>query len=282
MRTLRFDSGEHFDDPNARWGEPSYVLEPGDPGYVPPSIPINQPPTKRKRMKRNTYFPIRQNDQVVWLVNFANKLPGYATALGLSTAQVNAAVADAQWLVYVMAAWLGAARAWSLACTNAVTLAQNGDGTTLMALPVFTAPAFPDGVTPVNTGALDRIFALVQTIKDSGRCDDSIASDLGIIGTEKAAPDFETLQPRFKVSRVATGVFLDWGWDGNAAFLDMIEFQVDRGTGFVFLANDTTPGYTDTAPQPSVLTKWKYRAIFRVGDQQVGQWSNDMSITVGG
>jgi hypothetical protein len=28
--------------------------------------------------------------------------------------------------------------------------------------------------------------------------------------------------------------------------------------------------------------KWKYRAIFRVGDHQVGQWSNEISITVGG
>jgi hypothetical protein len=27
--------------------------------------------------------------------------------------------------------------------------------------------------------------------------------------------------------------------------------------------------------------KWKYRAIFRVNDQQVSQWSNEMSITVG-
>lgn len=28
--------------------------------------------------------------------------------------------------------------------------------------------------------------------------------------------------------------------------------------------------------------KWKYRAIYRVGDAQVGQWSNTMEITVGG
>jgi len=284
MRTLRFDSGEHFDDPNARWGNPSYVLEPGDPGYVPPSPPINQPPTKRKRMKHNTYFPIRQADQVVWLVNFANKLPGYATALGLTTPQVTAAVADAQWLVYVIGAWLGAARAWSLACTDAVTEAQSGNGTALMSLPVFTAPAFPEDVAPVNTGALDRIFALAQTIKDSGRCSDAIASDLGLVGAEQAGPDFDTLAPQIKLKLTPTGVFLGWGWGGYAAFLDMIEFQVDRGDGkgFVFLANDTTPGYTDTYPLPSTPTKWKYRAIFRVGDQQVGQWSNDVSITVGG
>jgi len=281
MRILRFDSGEHFDDPNARWGDPSYVLEPGDPGYVPP---VNQPPTKRKRMRRNVYFPLRQADQIIWLANFANKLPGYATTLGLTTAQVNAAVADARWLIYIIESWLGAVRAWSLACTDAVTVAQSGDGTALMALPVFTAPELPEGVTAVNTGALDRIFALVQIIKDSGKCSDPIGSDLGVVGAEQAGPDFDTFGPQFKVKLTASGVFLDWGWEGFAAFLDMIEFQVDRsdGKGFVFLANDTTPGYTDTCPRPAQPVKWKYRAIFRVGDQRVGQWSNDVSITVGG
>ncbi len=34
MRTLRWDDGWTYDDPNARWGNPSYLLEPGDVGYV--------------------------------------------------------------------------------------------------------------------------------------------------------------------------------------------------------------------------------------------------------
>ncbi len=29
-------------------------------------------------------------------------------------------------------------------------------------------------------------------------------------------------------------------------------------------------------------TTWEYRGTFRVGDAQVGVWSNEMSITVGG
>ena len=34
MKTIRFDSGFKFDDPNNRWSNPSYQLEPGDLGYV--------------------------------------------------------------------------------------------------------------------------------------------------------------------------------------------------------------------------------------------------------
>ena len=50
----------------------------------------------------------------------------------------------------------------------------------------------------------------------------------------------------------------------------------------VFLNIDTTPGYTDSHPQPATPTVWKYRGIFRVGDQQVGQWTAEVSVAVGG
>ena len=70
---------------------------------------------------------------------------------------------------------------------------------------------------------------------------------------------------------------------GNSAFLDQCEIQVDRGDGkgWVLLAIDTTPNYTDTTPMPATPTKWKYRAIYRVGDHQVGIWSKTVEIMVG-
>ena len=35
MRPILWDDGTRFDDPNARWGDSgSYLLQPGDPGYV--------------------------------------------------------------------------------------------------------------------------------------------------------------------------------------------------------------------------------------------------------
>jgi hypothetical protein len=64
----------------------------------------------------------------------------------------------------------------------------------------------------------------------------------------------------------------------------MIELQVDRadGKGYVLLAYDTTPGYTDTTPFPATPAKWTYRGIYRVNDKQVGLWSKPVSVTVGG
>ena len=77
---------------------------------------------------------------------------------------------------------------------------------------------------------------------------------------------------------------IDGAMPSNAAFLDLIELQVDRGDGkgFVFLTYDTTPGYTDTAPLPATPVKWTFRGIYRVGDAQVGVWSKPVSVTVGG
>lgn len=235
-------------------------------------------------MKHNTYYPTRTTDQVNWLVNWCNKLPGYATTLGLSPAQTSAALADALWLVYVLQAWLGAIRTWTVACTNAATDAQTGDGTKLCVLPVFAPPALPVGGTPVNTGALNRIFAVVQLIKESNGCTDAIASDLAIVGSVQPGPDLTTIAPVFTVTRATTGVNVNWGWGGNAAYLDMIELQVDRGDGKGYgpLVFDTTPGYLDTCPQPAVLTNWKYKGIYRVGEQRVGVWSQEMTIAGGG
>jgi len=286
MKIAYFDSGLSWDDPNLRWGDPAYLLEPGDPGYVSPLPPNTETNNKRtnKKMKRNIYYPIRQSEQILWLGNFSNKLPSYATTLGLTAGQVTANTADCGWLIYVMQTWLPAGRAWSLASTDAVVESQTGDGSTAQVLPVFTAPALPAGVVAVNPGALTRIFALVQLIKDSGKCTETIGSNLGILGSEQAGPDLTTIQPTITATASGNQTNVKWGWGGNVAWLDSCEIQVDRGDGkgFVLLTIDTTPNYTDTQPFPATRAVWTYRAIYRVGDAQVGVWSQPVSVTVGG
>ncbi len=37
-RVIRWGDGTRFGDPNAYWGSPSYVLQPGDPGFVAPNL----------------------------------------------------------------------------------------------------------------------------------------------------------------------------------------------------------------------------------------------------
>jgi hypothetical protein len=73
---------------------------------------------------------------------------------------------------------------------------------------------------------------------------------------------------------------------GASRGMDSLELWVDRGDGkgFVFLAIDTVPGYTDTAalPAPGASAVWKYKGIYRESDAQVGQWSDVATTTVAG
>lgn len=55
-----------------------------------------------------------------------------------------------------------------------------------------------------------------------------------------------------------------------------------RDSGFALLAMNTTPNYLDTTAAPTTPQRWTYKAIFRVGDQRVGQWSDEVIIIIGG
>jgi len=166
--------------------------------------------------------------------------------------------------------------------TNTVAAAQTGAGADVMVLPGFTAPALPVGGTAVPPGALTRIFALVQDIKNSGKCSDANAAALGIVGTAQPGPDLTTIQPIIDAYIQGNQVIIKWGWGGNSAFLDACEIWVDRndGKGWVLLTIDTTPGYNDTQSFPATSVKWSYKAIYRLDDGQVGLWSQIVSVTV--
>ena len=280
-----------WDSPNITW---SGILEPGDPGYVPP--PENNTTThrqkKNKPMKHSAYFPTNAGQQIVWLTNFYNKIAGHATALGLSPTQVADAIADARWLVYILSSWQPAVKNWAKACTEAVKDAKLTESGNLMVLPTFTPPPLPaadaaaslPAVVPVDEGALARIFSLVQVIQEATGYTVPIATDLGTVGSQATAPDLSTAQPVLTAEISGTSVQVGWGWQGLVDWLEMVQIQVDRGDGQGFrdLAYDTTPGYTDTAPHPAALTKWKYRAIYRADDAQVGLWSQTVEVIVGG
>ena len=212
---------------------------------------------------------------------FKLSVPGYAVILGVSPAQVTAQAADADYLAYVVAChqtMQDAAQQW----TAWKKLTRAGGTTSATGAPVMAT--LPAAVPVVAPGVEARFRALVKQIKASVNYNTAIGDALGIEGAQQAAPDLATLQPVIDVELSGGRVLVGWGWGGHSACLDLIELQVDRGDGkgYGLLADDTTPGYTDTAPLPAMPAKWKYRAIYRVGDQRVGVWSKEVAITVGG
>ena len=124
----------------------------------------------------------------------------------------------------------------------------------------------------------------MQTIKNSGKCTDAIGEDLGIIGSVASGPDLNAVVPIITAKVSGGAVHVDWGYQGNRAFLSGCEIQVDHGDGkgYGLLMVDTTPNYVDTQPFPASKTVWSYKAIYRAEDAEVGQWSKVVSMAVGG
>ena len=275
-----------WDDPNLRWGDPSTYLEPGDPGFVPyPGFPITSTSTqkpKRNRMPKSDYIPTDDNGKASLFILFRDNIGGFLATLGLTAADADIVqqAADAarfRAIVDFCGNMQNAAQGWTAEKNYERDGGDNAPSGQVV-------PVLPAGFPPaVAAGIVRRFRDLVKRLKALKNYSETIGQALGIEGAVQGGPDLATLQAILTLAIVGNAVLIGWGWQGFSNFLDILEIQVDRGDGkgFVFLTYDTTPNYTDTAPLPATLAKWKYRAIYRVGDAQVGVWSNTVEITVG-
>ena len=224
---------------------------------------------------------IQTNDDAfnAQLQTFNNNIDDYAAVLGVTPAQISSVGNDTNSFGSILQsqqAMSNAAQQW----TAWKLLMRNGGTAPAGGAPVL--PTLP-ALTTVAPGIEARFRALVQLIKANPNYNVAIGQALGIEGAQHTGPDLATVQPVIAAVISGNHVNVKWGWGGNHAYLDICELQVDRGDGhgFVLLAFDTTPNYTDTQPFPAAPTKWTYRAIYRVGDSQVGLWSLSVSVTVG-
>ncbi len=287
MRPLHWNSSDEHGLPY-RWNQAnvtwSGILEPGDPGYIDPNPPAQPSVTKPKRkthMPKSDYIKNRDSEFSAQLSAFKLNIGAYATLVGVSAAQIAAQAADADYFAYTLACQEicnNCSQQW----TSWKDLVRDGGTPPATGAPAETT--FPAIVPAVALGIEVRFRALVKQIKAQPAYNVSIGQALGIEGEVHSGPDFAILKPLIKLEISGGFVIIRWGWQGYSAFLDMIEILVDRGDGkgFTTLAQDTTPDYTDTTPAPAAPAKWTYKAIFHVGDQRVGQWSDEASLTVGG
>ena len=133
--------------------------------------PLSAPANTHKKentMQRSNYYPPHLAERPEWHINFAAKLATYGPGLGLTTAQVNNAVADNLYLAHGLGDWISAVRELGPAATAALRVLESGTGGDPFTFTLFTPPALPAlpaGVTEVLPGALTRTFGLAQVIK---------------------------------------------------------------------------------------------------------------------
>lgn len=225
-------------------------------------------------MSKSYYLPSDDAGKSSWLNNLAAKLPSYSAALGLTAGDTASVAADAAFFSYCLNS-VGQIAAYSQQWTAYKNAARNG--TALGILPV--APSLGVAPAAVAPGIFGRATALVARIKVAPGYTDSIGQAMQLIGADQTV-DLTNIKPVITATLDAGQVTIGWTKQG----LDGVEIQVDRGAGFVFLAVDTVPNYTDTQPMPAAgqSALWKYKAIYRQGDDRVGQWSDVVSIPVAG
>ena len=106
----------------------------------------------------------------------------------------------------------------------------------------------------------------------------AIGQALQIIGVDQTV-DVNTLKPVLTAELDAGQVIVRWTKQG----MDGLEIWVDCGEGFMFLAIDTIPDYTDSKGLPAAGTSalWEYKAIYLQTDQRGGQWSDVVRFKTG-
>ena len=272
-----------------RWGDPAVRFDRG--WRYPTASEIlfakTQPTLKGVMKKSQNYFPSRMAEQPEWLGNFATKLPNYETPLGLPPAYVDACVASANFLIYVLGTWLTQVRDFGPAATTATDLLISGSGPDPVVLPVFTAPALPTGVAAVPPGALNRIFDMVQLVKSSPGYTDTIGQDLGIIASGNATPttmvaDHMVPEVKFDTVRGAASeaVKIRFKKQGHGG----VYIECKRGTSdWRFLAIDSESPYLDDRPLLTAATPEVRQYRLRYWDKGTpnGDWTEVATITVG-
>lgn len=234
-------------------------------------------------MPKDYYLPADDKGRRAFLAQFAVRLAANATPLEVTTAEADSVAADSLYFAYVLdqqTQYAQAAQEW----TSYKKLLRDGPlGAASTPPAALTPPAFvPPAVAP---GIFVRVPKLVGRIKKVVGYNEAIGEDLGVEGPEQPTPsaaDLSTVKPVLHAVMSAGHPTVKW----TKGKMDSLELAVDRGDGkgFVFLAIDTMPDYPDTTPLPAagVSAIWKYRAIYRKADAQVGQWSDVLEVTVTG
>lgn len=226
---------------------------------------------------KSSYLPRLDKEKLLWLKNFSSKLNNYATKYNLATTDVTDMVASANYFD-----WFLNYRNIYVETTKKLTQFKNElmdgiqAGAVVSILPsVPITPAAPPTVAPDIFGRATAIGNRIKAHKDYTLAD---GNDLGLEGTE-ITMDLATLKPILSITLNAGKPEITWKKNG----LDAIEVLVDRGTGsYVFLTIATQKLIKDTHPTPPFGTAqhWKYKAIYRHKDEQVGIWSDEVSVKV--
>jgi hypothetical protein len=225
-------------------------------------------------MAKDHYLPDDEASRVLWLNNFVLKLATYAATLNIPAAEVTEITNAAALYSFTV----NRKRQFAQYAADLVAyckLLANGKATDNIA--TYPVPPALGAVPPlVLAGLFKRVASIAARAKKHPGYTEAIGKDLGIEGSP-IVMHAATAKPVLNVR--PQGGHPEILWRLNR--MDGLEIWKDPGTGvFALLDVDDAPDYVDLSPLPADVTLWRYKAIYRLGGEQVGQWSDVVEIAV--
>lgn len=225
----------------------------------------------------NKYIPTTDADKGIWLNNFTTKMTGYASTLGVTTAELSALQKDNAAFQYIINT-VESYRQYVLNLAGYKNMMKHATvNQHIGTLPVM--PTLPTAPPMVAEGIFDRVAKMVVRLKASLNYTDNIGSDLGIIASTSTI-DIAALQPDINIKIDVGKPHLKW----TKGVADCIDLYADRndGQGYVYVGRLFRNEYLDITPMAAnkVYDEWHYKGIFVIADTQVGLYSVVKSIDI--
>jgi hypothetical protein len=224
-----------------------------------------------------TYLPASETERKGWLNNFALKLEEYGLKLGLDNDDIVSIKKDAAYYDYTVTKIdVLDSKILELKKYKEI-LSDDESSSTLGDFPKAIAfDSIPEAVKP---GIFDRVSALVKRIKSSKGYTESLGQDLRIIITPDSKNDQQS-KPVIKIVLVSGKPVISFT-KGSYSGADIYVDRAD-GKGYILLGTSMEPKFTDETKlgdsEKAVL--WTYKAIYKKGNMQVGDFSDPISIAV--
>ena len=222
------------------------------------------------------YIPSADADKAAWLQNATVKLAVYQTTLNLTEEDLQQVVRDSDMFAYTLNLQNIIKQTQQNVTAYKNLLKHQSGNQQLNAVP--TLPVFPTAPTMVDAGIFDRMRSLVQRIKNSPGYTEAIGQDLDVIPPITSI-DLNAISPVLKGALDVGRPHLKWQ-KGEADAIDLYSDHGD-GTGFHLVGRFMRNEYLDVTPVPAgkAAEEYKYKAVYVIGDTQVGVMSQVFSIT---
>jgi len=222
-------------------------------------------------------FPKKEIDKANWLKNFNKNLPQFAATLDIDAATLSRVDEDTN-NFSMLVNYHYQVKAYLRGLTTAKTMMLSAKHKKLL---IVAPPALPAFAPDMPCDILGRTRKLMGTIKSHLKYNDSIGLALGIIATK---PDVDTINWKPEIKLKLSSMIPELVWKKGMASGLKIFADYGDGEGMKFIAINTIPNFFDHHPLPpdGEVQVWKYRCIYLLKDEPVGQYSDVVSVVVQG